>query len=325
MSPLQIVLLVLGIIVGLNLFFILLLSVVLYLIILYRTNKKKWSREDVEIIDDLQKFIYDEGDAWFSRYKDKMRDVEIISDGYKLAGEYYDFGADMAVIVVPGRMETVRYSHYYAEPWRKAGANVLLIDNRAHGHSEGHRNGLGFREYRDLIHWAEFLHDTCGNEKVFLYGLCIGSQTCVFAAASPKCPDYVPALVVDGLFGRFSDSFRLHIEERGHKSFPVLELTMFIERLMTGARPMTDGPFKRIKEVKKPILFLHSLVDQYSLAPVTEKMFEDCPSEKKEIVWFEEGGHSRIRLKDQERYDAAIADWFTRMVKANEVKTLDNL
>ena len=117
-----------------------------------------------------------------------------------------------------------------------------------------------------------------------------------------------------GLFGRFGDSFKIHIEERKHKTFPVYQLTMLIERIMTGARPMTDGPFRRIKEMKKPILFLHSRKDQYSLAPITAQMYEDCPSEKKEIVWFDEGQHSRIRLKNQERYDAVIADWTARIV-----------
>ena len=314
MRPFEIVLLVLGIVIALNIFMILLLSTVLYVIVLVRTNKKKWSRENVEIIDDTQQFIYDEGDRWFERYGSLREDVSIVSDGFRLAGEYYDLGFDTAVIIVPGRMETVRYTHYYAEPWRKAGVNILLIDNRSHGHSEGTFNALGFKEYRDILKWAEFLHEERGNLKVVLYGLCIGSQTCLFAATAKNCPDYVTALAVDGLFGRFGDSFKIHIEERKHKTFPVYQLTMLIEHIMTGARPMTDGPFRRIKEMKKPILFLHSRKDQYSLAPITEQMYEDCPSEKKEIVWFDEGQHSRIRLKNQERYDAVIADWTARIV-----------
>ena len=314
MSPFQIVLLILLIFIGLNLFFVLLLSSVLYTIILVRTNKKKWSRENVEIIDDTQQFIYDEGDRWFEKYGPMRKDVSIVSDGFRLAGEYYDFGYDTAVIVVPGRMETVRYTHYYAEAWRKAGVNVLLIDNRSHGHSEGRFNALGFREYRDILRWAEYLHDSLANRQVVFYGLCIGSQTCLFAAVSENCPEYVTGLVVDGLFGRFGDSYKIHVTERGHKAFPTYYITMFIERLMTGARPITDGPYKRIHLLKKPVLFLHSRKDQYSLAPITEQLFEECPSKKKEIVWFEEGQHSRIRLKNTERYDAAIADWTARIV-----------
>ena len=293
----------------LNVLLTMILAGILYTIVLVRTSPRKWSREDPEIIDDLQKQIYGEGDSWFAENRDRMKDAEIVSDGYRLAGEYYDYGGKTAVIVVPGRMETVRYSHYYAQALRGTGANILLIDNRAHGHSEGHRTALGFREYRDVIRWAELLHDHFGNEAVVLYGLCIGCETCLFAATSEEAPDYIRGIITDGMFGRFSDSFKLHITERKHKAFPVLYEVMFLEWLFTGAKALTNGPFKRILKMRRPILFLHSREDQYSEPEVTEKMYADCPSPGKRIVWFPEGKHSRIRLKDSGRYDAAIAEF----------------
>ena len=35
-------------------------------------------------------------------------------------------------------------------------------------------------------------------------------------------------------------------------------------------------------------------------------MYDSCPSEKKRIVWFDKGDHSRVRINNPEQYDQAI-------------------
>lgn len=73
-------------------------------------------------------------------------------------------------------METCLYGDYFAEPYEKAGYNVLTIDARAHGLSDGHFNSLGHHESKDTCLWAKYLHETYGIEEVVLHGVCIGSS-----------------------------------------------------------------------------------------------------------------------------------------------------
>ena len=74
-------------------------------------------------------------------------------DGLKLIAEYYDFGFDKTAIIMPGRRECLIYSYFYAFPYKDAGVNVLVIDQRAHGLSEGKYSTCGIFEAKDVIDW----------------------------------------------------------------------------------------------------------------------------------------------------------------------------
>lgn len=283
---------------------------VIYRKLLVRETPDKWSRE-APLPDDAEyASMFAEGAKWADRYAECRREVTVESDGLTLAGEYFDFGSKRAAIVIPGRTETLLYSHFFAEPFRAAGCSVLVIDNRAHGRSGGKRSALGFREYRDVLAWAKLLHDSFGVERVTLHGICIGASVALFALTAKDCPDYVDSLTVEGMYPTFYISFMNHMkyEQSTKPRYPFGIEVMFWSRLLTGARPATDGPKKRISLLKKPILMLHSREDLFSPPEDAQKMFDICTAQKK-LVWFDRGAHSRVRINNTESYDAAIGDF----------------
>ena len=284
------------------------LSGVLYTVLLVRTKPEKWDRSCSMPQDPEYQRMFDLGIEWGTRYADKKRDVSVTSDGLKLAGEYFDFGFDRAVIIIPGRMESCLYSYFFSEPYRAAGYNILAIDNRSHGNSQGKISSLGYREYRDILTWSRFLHDQCGVSRVVLHGICIGASCGLFAATDRSCPEYVDALVADGMYVNFFESFKNHMIEDKRPMFPFLWLVMGYIRVVSGANVVTDGPLWRIGGMKKPVLFLHSREDRYSLPEKAEELYAACPAEK-ELVWFDHGAHSRLRINDPARYDRAIGDF----------------
>ncbi len=281
---------------------------IIYRTLLMRTEPEKWGRamsmpEDREYAE-----LYAQAEAWREEHGDVRKDAEVTSGKLHLFGEYYDFGRDRAVIILSGRMESCIYGCHYAEPYRKAGYNVLTIDGRAHGLSDGKINSLGYKEYRDVIEWAKMLHDREGNRSVILHGICIGASTAVFTATSPDCPDYVRGIIADGMYQRFLDSFRNHMIADNHPLFPVMWEAMMWIRLVSGADVVFDGPFRRIRKMNRPVLFLHSREDKFSTPDKAQELYDMCPSDKK-IVWFEHGGHSRIRAVTPELYDEAIVSY----------------
>ena len=298
--------------VGLFLFLFLLptlvMSGVLYTVLLVRRTPEKWGRE-CSIPEDREYFgMFEEGLAWDREYGDRKSAVTVMSDGLRLQGEYFDFGNDRAVIIVPGRMESCLYSYYFAEPYRASGYNVLVIDNRAHGLSEGKICSLGFKEYRDLLAWGRLLHDTLGCQTVLLHGICIGASASLFALTAPECPDYMAGMVADGMYMTFYESFKNHMREDHHPNFPFsLEVMAYI-RIIGGANVVTDGPIRRIDQLRKPILFLYSQEDRFSLPEKAQILYDKCQAPKT-IHWFANGAHSRIRVNDPEGYDRAIADF----------------
>lgn len=297
----------LGVFLFLFLFPTLAMSSVIYTVLLVRTKKEKWGRE-CSIPDDEEYLrMFNEGMEWNDRYKDRKREVEITSDGFHLVGEYFDFGGKRAVIIVPGRMESLLYSYFFAEPFRRAGCNVLVIDNRSHGLSDGKVSSLGYKEYRDLIAWSRLLHDELGNDAVTLHGICIGASGALFAAVSDECPEYVDSLAVEGMYVNFYESFVNHmkVDRRSTPRFPFVIEVMFWIRVISGANVVTDGPIKRIPRLRKPILMLHSREDEFSLPDKAQELYDACTAPK-ELVWFDRGAHSRIRINNHEAYDEAI-------------------
>ena len=284
----------------------------LYTVLLVRTKPEKWGRECSMPDDEEIVRMFDEGLAWAERWQAHKTEVRIRNDGFGLCGEYFDFGHDKAVLIVAGRMESLLYSYYFAEPYRAAGCNVLVIDNRAHGLSDGKINSLGFKEYRDLLAWGRLLHEK-GNRKIVIHGICIGSSAGLFALTAAGCPDYFAGLVAEGMYANFYESFRNHMIEQHHPNFPFTPLVMMYIRLISGADVVHDGPLKRIGRLDKPLLMLHSREDIYSTPDRAQAVFDACGAEEKRLEWFDRGAHSHIRINNTARYDQCIIDFLSRI------------
>ena len=304
--------LVIWLLVGLFLFFFLfptwIMAGVLYTVLLVRNKPEKWGRECSIPDDEEYRGMFDEGIVWSERYAACKRPVSVTSDGFRLQGEFFDFGSDRAVIIVPGRMESLLYSYYFAEPYRAAGWSVLVIDNRAHGLSEGKFCSLGVKECHDLLAWGKLLHEDFGIGKVVLHGICIGAAASLYALVKPDCPDYMAGMVADGMYTTFYESFKNHMNEDHHPNFPLSLEVMGHIRLYGGANVVTDGPIRRISELKKPILFLQSREDRFSLPEKAQVLYDKCTAPKT-LRYFDKGAHSRIRVNAPEEYDRAVTEF----------------
>ena len=130
-------LLVLGLI--FSVFFTFLVAYKVYSKTLMRDNNSHWGREQCsEPGNPAFETMWKRGLVWAKKDKSFIKELTIQSDdGLKLVGEWFDYGFDKTVIILPGRRETLVYSYYYAQPYKELGINVLVIDQRAHGLSEG--------------------------------------------------------------------------------------------------------------------------------------------------------------------------------------------
>ncbi len=290
-------------------------SYIIFSVLLVRTKPEKWGHSysmpgDSEIVS-----MFDTGVAWREAHVDRLRTVEIVNDGLKLYGEYFDLGSDKTVIILAGRMECCVYSLYFAAPYEKAGYNVLVIDGRAHGLSEGKYNCIGYKECKDLLAWGNWLHTEIGCEHILLHGICIGACTSMLAITDPACPSYFRGIVVEGMFSSFYESTKNHMKKDKRPLFPFLYVLMLYIRVILGVNAVTDGPYKRILGLNRPILFLHGKQDAYSLPDKAVELYESCPAPKK-LTWFEKGGHSRLRINNTEQYDEEVIAFAESLVAA---------
>lgn len=293
------------------LFFMLLVAYILFVLHLKKRKPDTWARIDYGENPE-QDQMYKRGKVWSEEHSSCKKDVHIVNDGLNLYGEYYDFGHKKAVLIVPGRSDSLTYSYYFAKPYEKAGYNVLVIDMRAHGLSEGKYNYIGFREYRDILKWLELLHNQYGVESVVIHALCVGAQSVVKALVDKNCPDFIQAFVVEGMYTTFYETFKNHTIYCGHKPFPVVNLMEVWMRMFTH-NTLFWGPMNVIDKIKVPVLMLHGKEDIFSLPEKAVELYEKCGSETKELVWFEKGLHSQLRITNEERYDEAIVEFLRRI------------
>ncbi len=285
---------------------------IIYVMHLKRTKKTKWTRACSEATHDHLE-MYDAGMAWSLEHAEKKQDVHIVSEGLNLYGEFFDFGSDKTVILVAGRTEGLCYNYYFARPYGECGFNVLTVDNRAHGHSEGKYNTVGFEEHKDLLNWAKYVHENHHSQRVIFHGICIGSAGSLYALTSDGCPDYIQGIVADGMYPNFWESFRNHMIELKKPMYGLPFINGWM-KLLTG-HSMRYGPIDVIEKLDRPILMLHGKQDLYSLPSEAERLFAKCGSQNKRIVWFEEGTHSMLRYADPEKYDRAIKAFLEETVK----------
>ena len=279
---------------------------------LVRTSPDKWGRVCSFPDDAEQVQMWNDGIAWMERNRDRITEVQIENDGFQLFGEYFDFGADRCVMILPGRCDSLIYSYYFAPPYEKAGFNVLVIDTRCHGKSDGKYNTIGVKESGDVLAWAKLAHDTFGNKEIYFHGICIGTSAGLFALSSPDCPSYVRGLVTEGCYVSFRETFKRHMMALKRPTFPVLDLSMLLINHYTGTNVYRQKPIRAIRRIRPDcrILFLYGEKDIFSIPPKSRQLFEACAARDKKLVWFEKGGHSHLRINNTEKYDRTIIDFF---------------
>ncbi len=279
-----------------------------YTSVLKRKSKDQWNGEGVsEPVPELLSMA-EHGKCWHNQHCEAKKDVHIVRDGFNLYGEYYDLGFDRAVIILSGRTEGHTYGYFFAKPYSENGFNVLVLDPRAHGKSDGTYNTVGFEEGKDAAEWAKYLHDEHGVKAVMLHGICIGAAAGMYAITDKAYSDYICGLVTEGMFPCFAKSMRNQLIERKRMFFPILQAINFWMKRYTGYS-MFKGPKDFIVNLNKPLLMLNSKEDIYSLPEDAKMMFDLCPSKQKRFVLFEKGGHSKIRINNMEKYDSAIAEF----------------
>ena len=119
-------------------------------------------------------------------------------DGLGLRGRYYHYadGAPLEIMCHGYKGNAIRD---FCGNWavaKKDGRNVLLIDQRCHGKSEGHTITFGILERRDVLGWINWANQRFGEIPILLSGVSMGAAT-VLMVSGMELPGNVKAVVAD--------------------------------------------------------------------------------------------------------------------------------
>lgn len=285
-------------------------SYLVYTKTLSRVSKEVWSRDIPSSLEPQSVEMYNIGLKWSKDNIEYKKDVHIVSEGLNLYGEYYDFGKKTCVVILSGRTECLKYGYFFAIPYA-AKCNVLVLDPRAHGLSDGKYNTIGFEESKDIANWVKYIHNEYNIDSFIFHGICIGAAGGIFAITLRNCP-YVTAIITEGMFPRFYESMKNNLIEKKKPVFIFIDLINFWMKHYT-KHSMKFGPLDVIDKLDVPLLMLHSKKDLYSRPDFAEKLFDKAGSFIKELVWFDEGKHSMVRINNMEKYDKSINDFLDKI------------
>jgi len=310
---------------AISLLLFLVLVLVIFLKTTYRSPFKKRVRECTQKNDKLQMSMFSEGVAWADKFKEKKELLHIRNEsgrgmdaGLNLYGEYINFGFDKCAIILQGRSESLLYSYYFAEVYAKNEHNILVVDVRSQGLSDGLYQTGGIKESDDVILWIKHINEKYNITDFTIHGICIGAATAVYAYKKLKNEgnSLLKRIVTDGLYKNYYKFFKAHAKVLKAPILPVIyaatKAAFFLIFILAKVRPFKETPLKCMKDIDIPILFICGLMDKFSIKPDSEELFEVCVSEFKEICFFPKGRHSYVRASQKVEYDELIAKFLQK-------------
>lgn len=186
-------------------------------------------------------------------------------DGLKLAAlKIENHDTNNYIILVHGIYSNHKFVLDRAYEFDKLGYNLLLIDQRAAGESEGEYYSYGLKESFDVVEWIEYLRSRNNNINIILYGVSMGAatimQTCRF-----KLPTNVKCLVEDCGFSTMKDEVS-HVLKTDYKIIqPGLVLKLLEMKMYNkfGFKFDDISAKKSLRNNEIPILFIHGCDDNY--------------------------------------------------------------
>lgn len=193
--------------------------------------------------------------------------------------------------------------------YHELGFNLLLVDQRSHGESEGRYITYGVLERRDCQKWAEYCAGRFGpSHPLFLGGISMGASTVLMAAGLPLPPS-VRGVIADCGFTSPWEILREVMTTRCHLPvFPFLYLTEFMTRLCAGFSLKGASTVEALSHACVPVLLIHGTGDRFVPCRMSREAYAACRSEKR-LLLVEGAGHAASYLADREAYTAAVREF----------------
>ncbi len=238
-------------------------------------------------------------------------------DGLKLHATWFPCGDEKKAVVCfhgytsQGMSDYIALSDYYL----KNGFSMLLVDERAHGQSEGEYIGFGCLDRRDALCWLKWVTGRCGEEvQVLLHGTSMGGAA-VLMASGLSLPPQVKGIISDCGFTSPKEVFTHVLHSMYHlPAFPVIPAADFINRKAAGYGMDECNAAREVRKAKVPILMIHGDADTFVPSEMCERIYANIASPKQKLI-VKGAAHAESYYKDTEAYERAMDELIGGVVK----------
>ncbi|MDL2276612.1 alpha/beta hydrolase [Breznakia sp. OttesenSCG-928-G09] len=241
---------------------------------------------------------FDEINTFFENQKYEDRYIE--NDDLNLHAYDFKQNSDIYVIVVHGYISEANQMGISAEHFFQAGYNVLAVDLRGHGLSDGDYIGMGWDDRKDIQAWIKELVKENSEYKIVLYGVSMGAAT-VMNTTGENLPSNVKVAIEDCGYTSTWDIFSYQLDSIfSLPDHPFLDSANIITQIRAGY-DLKQGAINQLGKSKTPTLFIHGDKDTFVPFYMLDELYKESSVEKEKLV-IKGAGHAQSHLVDPERY-----------------------
>ena len=229
------------------------------------------------------------------------------NDGLTLSGRYYHIkdGAPLDIGFHGYRSHPVTDFSGGSELSFQMEHNLLLVDQRAHGQSDGRTISFGILERQDLLCWVDYAIQRFGMDvNIFLYGVSMGGAT-VLMASELNLPSNVKGIIADCPYDNPIDVI-LHVGKS--TPFPQALIKPFAilgAKIYGGFDLLETTAAQAVKNARVPILIIHGEADTYVPCHMSEAAANANPAMVHRHT-FPDAPHGISYLTDTPRYHKIV-------------------
>lgn len=300
---------------GIVLLLLLLLSVWLvpHYAVYYMTRLKSLSYEHcLEILEQQGVFTREQYETC------NKEEINIRSyDGIRLHGCYVEkfLDSNRTALIVHGYTCALAWSAQFMDMFIQQNFNVLLIDQRRHGQSEGKHTTFGYKEKYDIQAWVDWVISRKGKNCVIgLHGQSLGGGT-VLEYAAIRRPQ-VRFIIADCPYSDLTELIRYQVTRV--KQMPAWPIMTLINRLLqrkAGFRMEQVSPLRIMKTCTLPVLLIHGKNDQLVPTWMSERLHE-ANRKVSDLLLIEGAGHGTSYCMNQTQYRQGVTEFIRKT--ANE-------
>ncbi len=193
------------------------------------------------------------------------------------------------------------------------GCNLLFVDQRCCGESEGEYITFGAKEQHDIMSWMYKVIKLDDKKlPVYLFGQSMGA-TSVILASGHDLPEEVKGIIAD--CGYHSMKQQLRDISKGWFHLHWIELLLFrvdiFSRLLAGFKMKEADTTVALKNNTRPVLFFHGEKDTYVYPVNTEINYELCTAPK-EVVYIPSARHLCCSYEAPKLYKKKLKEFFKK-------------
>lgn len=246
--------------------------------------------------------------------------VDITSvDGLKLYGRYYHRkdGAPLVIFFHGYKGNIYRDGNGIYSYSKKNNFNLLLVNQRSQGISEGKTITFGIMERIDCKSWVEYAVNRFGKDvKINIFGLSMGSAT-VMMAADVGLPDNVKGILADCGFSSPKEILCEVMDSLKYPSKLLYPLAKLGAKWFGHFDLEEASAVESMKNCKIPVLFIHNEGDDFVPYWMSKKCYEACASSDKKLVTVQGFGHGLSWCLEPQKYQTAMNEFFEKTLGIN--------